>query len=85
MVFKLFGTATCKFCLLSKKLLDRVGMTYSYHEITDITEYLDTVKDITGNQRTVPVIFSDSSFIGGYSELVRYIGHNSELILVDDF
>ncbi len=85
MALKLFGTASCKFCLLSKKLLDRVGITYSYHEVSDVTEYLDTVKDVTGNQRTVPVIFSDNSFIGGYSELVLYIGSKSELTLVEDF
>jgi len=81
----MFGTASCKFCILSKKLLDKVGIKYSYHEISNLTEYLDDVKELTGNQRTVPVIFSDNCFIGGYSELVRYINVNSELTLVEDF
>jgi glutaredoxin len=85
MVLRVFGTASCKFCILSKKLLDQIGMTYSYHEISNIKEYLDTVRDITGNQRTVPVIFSENCFIGGYLELVRYIENKSELTLVDDF
>ena len=71
MGYIIYGSDSCKYCVLAKELLITKGIEYTYHDITKTkTEVLDSLAEKTGNQRTMPVIFHDQIFIGGYTKLL---------------
>jgi len=66
----IYTTATCPYCRLAKQLLTELGV-----EIEEIRVDLDPAKrqemvERTG-RLTVPQIFIDGHFIGGYRELLK--------------
>ena len=69
-MYIIYGAQNCPFCEKAKKLLNEMNKEYTYHDITDKkTETMDELAPQTNNQRTVPIIFDDKLFIGGYNEL----------------
>ncbi len=73
-MFKIYGTDNCKYCILAKNLLKRENISFEFINISNkVSEILDKYSNITKNQRTIPLIFYDTSFIGGYVELSEYI------------
>lgn len=59
----------CPFCVNAKKLLDEKGITYQEHRIDNDEAKKRDLLEETG-QDTVPYVFLDGKFIGGYDELV---------------
>lgn len=73
-MYIIYGSDSCKFCTSAKELLDRHNIDYVYHDITENkTEVLDDLSKSTGNQRTMPVIFNEKVFVGGYTDLENLI------------
>jgi glutaredoxin len=69
-MYILYGTDVCRFCKMAKELLDRHSIKYVYHDISERKkEILDDLANATGNQRSMPVIFNEAIFIGGYTDL----------------
>lgn len=62
----------CGYCDAAKALLK--SMSYTYEEINISDNYEERVKLVqkTGH-RTLPQIFIDGTFIGGYSELKAHL------------
>lgn len=63
----------CFYCHMAKGLLDREGIEYDERNINsgDWTraQMLESVPDAT----TVPQIFIDDTYIGGFTELQQYL------------
>ena len=74
MVFKVYTKKVCPFCNMAKTLLKNKG--YEYEEINVEEEGFDfeALKEKT-KQMTVPQIFEDDKFIGGFSELKTYFSN----------
>lgn len=73
-MFKIYGTDKCHYCILAKNLLKKENILYEFIDVSDkVSETLDKYSKITKNQRTIPLIFYDKLFIGGYIELSEYI------------
>ncbi len=73
-MFKIYGSDNCKYCVLAKTLLKKENISFEFIDISDkISEILDKFSKITENQRTIPLIFYNKIFIGGYVELSEYI------------
>lgn len=58
----------CPFCIRAKNLLKDKGLDYTEVSLDGKDDELMALRERTG-QRTVPQIFIDDDFIGGFSEL----------------
>ena len=63
-----YSTNYCPYCVRAKTLLDEKGLEYTEINLDGKADELMALKERTG-QRTVPQIFIDDEFIGGFSEL----------------
>jgi len=58
----------CPYCVRAKNLLTEKGMEFTEISLDGKDDELMSLRERTG-QRTVPQIFIDDQFIGGFSEL----------------
>lgn len=58
----------CPFCIRAKNFLNENDMPFTEINLDGKDDELQTLRERTG-QRTVPQIFIDDEFIGGFSEL----------------
>jgi glutaredoxin 3 len=62
---------TCPYCVMAKNLLESKGYEVDYRAVGfgwNTEQLLEAVP----NARTVPQIFLDNEYIGGYDNLVTY-------------
>lgn len=81
-VILIFGINTCPFCLNSINDLHKYGIPYKFFDIknnyknffSNLQEISKKYKNLISlqNHKTVPVIFFNSKFIGGYSQLSAF-------------
>ena len=78
--YTVYGIINCKYCKLAK---DNILPTNKSFLFVNIEEYIDDYKEIFNNidninknHNTVPIIFYDNEFIGGYEELVHTKSYN---------
>jgi glutaredoxin len=72
MKITIYSKNKCSFCEQAKSLL--TGKNISYREL-DVTrpEVLDQLLELVPEAKTVPQIFIEGTYIGGYTELVEYL------------
>jgi len=70
--FLIYSKDNCSYCKSSKDLLDRKGITYEIIDITNNQDLRSKLVAQTGHN-TVPYIFADGKFIGGYMELTNFL------------
>lgn len=65
----------CKYCEKAKKLLKSSGYVYTEQEIVDENKnsIYQIIDKYTNSYRYFPVIFYNGTFIGGYSELEKFL------------
>ena len=70
-----YGREYCKYCRMSKKILQEKNITYIYHDLDeiDVDESLITTLKQKYNMTTIPIILSENVLVGGYSELQDFI------------
>jgi glutaredoxin 3 len=66
--FRLYTTVSCPYCLRAKALLERRGWAYEEIDLTTDPGARAALVARTG-MRTVPQIFLDGAFLGGYDDL----------------
>ena len=66
---KVYSTTFCPYCVRAKQLLERKGVAYT--EINLDKEEPEVRLELTNktNHRTVPQIFINAQFIGGFDQL----------------
>lgn len=83
----LLGLSQCPFTSKSKFYLDSKNIEYKFYpidkyrdiffdllqKINDIQKNESTSFDIDINHKTFPIIFIKNKFIGGYSDLIKFI------------
>jgi glutaredoxin len=69
-MFKIYSKDGCPFCVQAKMLLDRIGIEY---EVIDIEESKETYQSFKSKYRTVPQIFNQDEYIGGFDSLQDYL------------
>ena len=67
----------CHFCEMAKTLLEQKDIEYEERNIAKDWKIEQLLKAIP-NARTVPQIFVDDKYIGGYDELVKYFKKNNK-------
>ena len=72
---EVFTKNNCPYCVNAKSLLTRVGIEFEEIDATLHRDPLiERVTAITGQApRTVPQIFIDDHYVGGYDDLVKHL------------
>ena len=76
-MYKIYTTLSCGYCQMAKDLLHNYNMEYTevlLDSPTALKEFKDTTK-----HTTVPQIYKDDLYVGGYDSLVEYIGLSDSL------
>ena len=69
MTAQLYGTDWCGYCARAKSLLEKNGIEFEEH-LVDEDISLEALSEKIGKRvATVPQIFLEGEYIGGYSEL----------------
>lgn len=76
---KVYTGSSCAYCTAAKKLLQSAGVAYEEIGLDDQPELRRKLSEENGHYRTVPMIFIDGKFIGGYIEL-QTLHKNGQLI-----
>jgi glutaredoxin len=66
----LYSKKGCKYCDLAKKLLKKKRIPYEIVELTNNQDLIIKLVNQTG-QNTVPYVFINDEFIGGYQSLAE--------------
>ncbi len=74
----MYTTTFCPFCVMAKKLLDRLNLPFKEVNLENDHEKRMQLSRENNSWRTVPMIFIGKEFIGGYQELAA-IHRNGEL------
>jgi len=70
----IYSTPTCGYCKMAKTLLEKKGIDYEEFMVgTDITKN-ELIETIGQDVRSVPQILIDNKYVGGYTELSKFLG-----------
>jgi ribonucleoside-diphosphate reductase alpha chain len=65
-----YGKSDCPFCSMAKEELRLRGIPFDYIDLKEIGK---TAREVTGREvKTVPQIYIEGEYIGGYDELMEY-------------
>lgn len=70
-----WSKTVCPFCIRAKELLTKHNIHYEERIIGECWTREQLLKEVP-NARTVPQIFIDKTYIGGYNELVEHLSSN---------
>lgn len=70
MTVTLYSTDYCGYCRSAKRLLSARGIAFTEIDLTHDPAQRTAVSARADGWRTVPMIFIDDRFIGGYQELL---------------
>ncbi len=68
-IVEIYGASWCDYCQKAKTLCEDEGVLFSYVDV-EVEETLDEKFNSSG---TLPQIFVDNNFIGGYTELKQLV------------
>lgn len=66
----MYKTAVCPYCTMAGALLKKKGQTWREIDVTHDIALRQEMEERSG-RRTVPEIFIDDTFVGGYDDLAR--------------
>lgn len=66
---RIYTTTNCTYCVAAKRLCDQLKLPYEEIDLTQNHELRAKVSAENDHYRTVPMIFIDNVFIGGFTEL----------------
>lgn len=64
----LYSTRICPYCVAAKRLFGRIGIAFEEVDLSTNHNLRMELSDATG-WRTVPMVFVEGRFIGGYDDL----------------
>ena len=77
-----YGKKTCPWCARAKEELSVRGIPFDYIDIEEIGK---TAAEVTGRSdvRTVPQIYIEGKYVGGYENLMEYLNKQPELAMAE--
>lgn len=67
---EMYSTAICPYCVAAKNLLKQKGMDYTEIRVDTDRQRYEEMLARTGGRRSVPQIFVNGVFVGGFDDLV---------------
>ena len=71
MSIKIYTTNYCPYCKRAKELFISNDLAFEEIDVTENTQARDEASQKAGGWMTVPMIFIDDKFIGGYDDLAK--------------
>jgi len=71
MVYEIYGTDSCKFCVKSKEILERYHKEYTFIDISENDNVTAAFFKKFPNVNRIPQIVLGEEHIGGYRELEK--------------
>lgn len=71
MKFTIYSKEGCSFCVRAKELLESLGLEYVEMPLADHPELQSMLRE--SGFTTVPQIFCQETYIGGYTDLELYL------------
>ena len=68
-----YGTKRCNFCTMVVNALEKEGATVEKKDVSEPNILLEMREAAGENARTVPQVVIDGKYIGGYTEVDRYL------------
>lgn len=76
-MIKIYGTNKCFYCRLAKELCKKNKIRYTFYDINTIENKNKLIilkkQKIIPNKVSIPIIFKNNKYIGGFSELEKII------------
>lgn len=69
---KVYTGSHCWFCEQAKTLLKRLNLPFEEINLDNEPELRRQLSEENNGFRTIPMIFVDNQFVGGFQELVRW-------------
>lgn len=71
-MIKIYGGESCNYCDMAKKLCEMYKLNFEYYDVGDVmpTEWIKKVGFVP---RSVPQIFADDTYLGGFTEFKTYV------------
>ena len=70
----MYGTSKCVWCDRVAKMLNNSEIEVEKVDVSESKENLKSMKGVAGkNTTTVPQVVIDGNFVGGYTEVERFI------------
>jgi glutaredoxin 3 len=79
-MFEIYTKENCSYCVQAKNVLKSRGL--AYNEVAFAPELKEAIQARVPEGvviRTVPQIFKDGEYIGGYLQLMEYLAANPQL------
>mgnify|MGYP001181341780 FL=1 len=70
-MIKIYGTKTCSYCTRAKDLCSVNNIPFIEINISENEEAKQML--LENNYKTVPQIWDDEHYVGGYTDLVQYV------------
>jgi len=70
----IYSTPACGYCKMAKTLMDKRGIKYEEFIIGQDLTKEELVETLGKEVRTVPQILVDNKYVGGYTELSKFLG-----------
>ena len=75
-MFEVYGTISCEYCDLAKKLLTVYDKEYTFIDVAENGDITTAFFEKFPNVNSVPqILLDDGVHIGGYRELERWLNH----------
>lgn len=76
-MIRIYGTPTCSYCVKAKAYLDSKSIPYQYFSIGEDVSKSEVLEIVPEGWKTVPIIFDNAKFLGGYDQLVQLMEETS--------
>lgn len=71
-MFIIYSKPNCTYCVQAKTLLKMKGFSFIEIDLTE-NDNLSQFRERLPNAKTVPQIYHNETYVGGYTELVPYL------------
>ena len=68
-----YGSKMCNFCTLVVNALEKEGATVEKKDVSEPNNLIEMREAAGENARTVPQVVIDGKYIGGYTEVHRFL------------
>lgn len=73
-VVEIYGTKVCPYCVQAKRLVGQKDWELKEYKVDERTELREEMISRAGQEvRTVPQIFVNGSYVGGYTDFVDFL------------
>ena len=69
---RIYTTPMCGYCMAAKRMLAEKGIAFEETNLAGDPELRAKISTEAGGWSTVPMIFVDDQFIGGFTDLVAF-------------